>query len=314
MRSIQALVAVALALPLAACAASEARAVESSAPAAAQQTPATDLAAANAHFNAGEWEKAIQGYDAVLKQDPSQGAAWFRLGYALHASGKLERACEVHAKAAEFPQFAPVAVYNLGCARALLGQPDAAFAALDRAVALGFRDVGQLDGDAVLASLHADARWANLRARVAGETADDPALRQMDFWVGEWDVTSADGQLLGTNSIAAELKGHLIFERWTGARGDSGKSMNYWDRGARLWRQVWVSDGGNVLQMAGAFTDGALRFEGATMYKTGATVKHRTTLLPLADGRVHQHIEESRDDGATWTVGFDGWYAKRKQQ
>jgi hypothetical protein len=66
--------------------------------------------------------------------------------------------------------------------------------------------------------------------------------------------------------------------------------------------------------MAGAFTDGALRFEGATMYKTGATAKHRTTLTPLADGRVHQHIEESRDGGATWTVGFDGYYTKREQQ
>jgi tetratricopeptide (TPR) repeat protein len=282
-----------------------------------------DLAAADAHFNASRWDEAAQGYDVVVEADPSRARAWFQLGYALHAAGQLERACTVHEKATEFPAFAPVAAYNLGCAKALLGHPEEAFAALERSIALGFNNVAQLDGDTDLVSLRGDARWAKLRAGVVANSAPAagaanpaaPELRQMDFWVGDWDVTSAGGQVLGTNAITADLNGFLILEEWTNAGGGGrGKSMNYWDRDAKLWRQVWVSAGGNVLQMAGTFTDGALRFEGENMYANGATVKHKTTLKPLADGRVHQHIEESKDGGKTWQVGFDGYYAKRKAQ
>ncbi|MHC5209323.1 MAG: tetratricopeptide repeat protein [Planctomycetota bacterium] len=313
MPTLRLFVAPLLVLPLIACAVHDVHDVETAAqpPQATATDVAATLTAANAHFNAGRWGEAARGYDTVLAADPSQGVAWFRLGYALHAQGKLERACKVHAKATEFPQYAPVAAYNLGCAHALLGHPDEAFEALGRAVSLGFGSVAQLDGDTDLVSLHADPRWAALRARLTGGTADDPALRQLDFWAGEWDVTTAQGQPLGSNSIELQLNGHMLFEQWTGAGGDTGKSINYWDRDAQLWRQVWVSQGGNVLQMAGTFTDGAMRFEGATMYKNGATVKHRTTLKPLADGRVRQTIQESRDGGSTWTVGFDGYYARR---
>jgi hypothetical protein len=36
----------------------------------------------------------------------------------------------------------------------------------------------------------------------------------------------------------------------------------------------------------------------------------RTTLDPLADGRVRQLIEVSRDDGQTWVVTFEGFYLR----
>ena len=45
--------------------------------------------------------------------------AWFRLGYSLHALGRLDAAITAHRKAAEFANIRPVALYNLGCAHAL---------------------------------------------------------------------------------------------------------------------------------------------------------------------------------------------------
>lgn len=35
----------------------------------------------------------------------------------------------------------------------------------------------------------------------------------LDFWLGSWDVSSPEGELLGTNEIVAELGGAAIVER-----------------------------------------------------------------------------------------------------
>ena len=273
---------------------------------------APDLTQANADFQAGNWQKAAEGFEAALAIDPTQGAAWFRLGYALHALGELERAIPAHEKAMGYPAFAPVAAYNLGCAQALLGNTDASFTALDRAIELGFINVAQVRSDSDLTSLHGDARWKPLLKGLTAPTPTD-VLRHMDFWVGDWEVKSASGQLLGTNKISKQENGNLIFEEWTsaGTGNNTGKSINYWDRDEQKWKQVWVSSGGGVLHMAGNFTDGAMRFVGRNMYKGGKTVDHRTTLTPLSDGRVRQYIEESSDGGKTWAVGFDGYYSLR---
>ena len=57
--------------------------------------------------------------------------------------------------------------YNLACEQAKAGQRDAAFASLDRAVAAGMKDQKLAAGDADLASLHADPRFAAFLARLS---------------------------------------------------------------------------------------------------------------------------------------------------
>jgi hypothetical protein len=39
-------------------------------------------------------------------------------------------------------------------------------------------------------------------------------------------------------------------------------------------------------------------------------VQDRTTLTPLAGGRVHQLIEWSNDGGRTWQIEFEAWYRR----
>lgn len=51
------------------------------------------------------------------------------------------------------------ALYNLACARARLGNKDSAFAALDRAITVGFRDAAHIQADPDLASLREDPRF-----------------------------------------------------------------------------------------------------------------------------------------------------------
>lgn len=162
--------------------------------------------------------------------------------------------------------------------------------------------------------LAAAAVTLGFSALVAGTGPEDPNApdprRQLDFWVGEWDVVLPDGTLAGTNRIELAQGGHAVIEHWASARGGTGTSLNYFHTAERAWKQVWVASTGWTIEMAGAFRDGAMRLEGDSI--RGAEVKlHRTTLTPRADGTVHQFIEESADGGKTWGVGFDAVYRRR---
>jgi hypothetical protein len=75
-------------------------------------------------------------------------------------------------------------LYSAACCHALDGKTDLAFAALDEAVALGFRDVTNFAKDPDLASLHGDPRWATTLDRITAQIAawekslGNPALRR----------------------------------------------------------------------------------------------------------------------------------------
>ena len=141
--------------------------------------------------------------------------------------------------------------------------------------------------------------------------AKRPESRQFDFWVGEWEVRNPKGQLAGTNSVQLILGDCVIAENWTGARGNSGKSFNFYDAGTGKWHQLWVDDRGGVLRLAGEYRDGAMRFEGETPRGDGKKTLERLTFTALPDGRVRQFWEQSVDDGKTWSVAFDGTYTKK---
>lgn len=132
----------------------------------------------------------------------------------------------------------------------------------------------------------------------------------LDFWLGSWDVSSPEGELLGTNEIVAELGGAAIVERWRGATGEEGMSLFYFDRPRALWKQVWVMEGGHKEKHLVADGPAGVVFQGTVTRRDGGQHLDRTTLTLLPDGGVRQVIEVSRDGGTTWILGFDGRYAR----
>ena len=126
---------------------------------------------------AGRWEEAAAAWHQIVLAEPENATAWFQLGYSLHAAGHLEQAIEVHQKAATFDEYHGIALYNLGCAHALLGNHDQAFEALFASQAAGFQMRGRVEGDSDLDSLRADPR---LEALLANEPAGFEAkIRQI---------------------------------------------------------------------------------------------------------------------------------------
>ena len=160
----------------------------------------------------------------------------------------------------------------------------------------------------------------------AQETCDAPAtppapsfpceeleqFRDFDFWLGEWDVHLANGDLAGTNVITREERGCVLVERWTGASGGTGMSVNYVDMTTGEWVQVWNAAGGSQINIRGGLTDDGMLLEG-TLHNVGGgtTAPFRGLWTPLADGRVRQYFEQSNDGGETWVPWFEGFYTRQ---
>ena len=149
----------------------------------------------------------------------------------------------------------------------------------------------------------------------AQQPAHSPACtsaqhHQFDFWIGDWEVTLPNGKHAGTNKIEPILTGCVLRESWSGARGMHGTSYNIYDASDRHWHQTWVDDGGNRLELNGAFEDGKMVLTGEKKDTSGTTIQ-RITWTPSGTGEVRQLWESSTDGGKTWAVQFDGRYRKK---
>jgi len=134
--------------------------------------------------------------------------------------------------------------------------------------------------------------------------------RQLDFWVGEWVVTS-QGEKVGESSVQPVVRSCAIVESWTSVKGALGKSLNYFDPSTRKWHQNWVNDTGQISQFTGEFREGAMRLEGTSTLPDGRKVMRRMVLMPLPIG-VRQTSEFSEDGGKTWKPAYDFLYTGRR--
>jgi len=284
--------------------------------AAAAQTQAADsaMSEAEALFQARKFNEAARAFTMLTKAEPANGRAWLRLGGSLHALGQFEQAVAALQRAVEILR-GPIAMYNLACSYARLGDKDKAFEWLTGALNAGFPQPALLQTDEDLAALRTDARFKETLS--LGERLTKPCLytaenRYFDFWVGEWDVQTG-GQQAGTNSVQMILDGCVVFENWTGARGGTGKSFNFYNAATRKWQQTWVDSVGKVAELSGTYKDGKMQFSGETVQADGTKVLQRLTFFNLsAEQRVRQLWEQSTDNGKTWTIAFDGLYIRKK--
>jgi hypothetical protein len=134
-------------------------------------------------------------------------------------------------------------------------------------------------------------------------------FRQLDFWIGTWEVTDPEGAPVGRSTIETTLGGCAVREAWDS--GDvHGSSLNAFDRPAGVWRQMWADDGGGVLLLEGGWSGDAMVLRGTRIGSDGKTRALRVTLRPAEDGTVRQLQERSEDGGRTWGVIFDGRYRR----
>ena len=111
----------------------------------------------------------LEFFGAVLERDPCHAAALRAHADNLAAAGHLSRALAADRRLVRLLPERPIPWYNLACSYAVLGMIDPAFAALQRALELGYRHLARLCRDPDLKPLRRDPRFARL-LRNAGRT------------------------------------------------------------------------------------------------------------------------------------------------
>ena len=271
---------------------------------------------AEAHMNAEAYEAAVAAFERVLAADADHGMAWFRMGMALHELERWESAADAYRKAVELNTRAANAQWRLGRALALAGDVEGAMVALEALVGNGFGAVARITDEPELDAVRSHPRYGALMQTVrtnADPCRNTPINRQFDFWVGEWEVVSPQGQPLGQSRVELSMRDCALLEHWTNVGGRSGTSLNVVDAslGSPSWRQLYVSDFGGVTDYRdGVFQDGVMTMTAKVLGATGDTLTRRMRFIVMTPDSVHQIIDDEQPDG-TRTQQFFGIYLKR---
>lgn len=272
------------------------------------------LQTANQYFQKQDWQNAAQAYLSVTSLDSKDGRAWYRLGFSYHSLSQYEKAIEAYTKAVEINNN-PIAMYNLACSYAKSGNKDKALEWLNSSVEKGFAQLEQIKTDKDLSSLYSEVKFTEIVKKVekvAFPCLYTPESRLFDFWAGNWDVKTPDGNLAGTNTIQRTVGDCALIENWTNSGGSTGKSFNFYNSQTKKWYQTWVDDKGNVINFVGDFKDNAMRFQAENTTTDGKKVLRKLTFYSISQDQVRQHGEVSTDNGATWSTEYDLNYFRRK--
>ena len=130
--------------------------------------PAAPVAAAGRQAPPGQVAPAVP--PAQRSVGARSGSEWFSRGMKLHEDERWDDAIAAFQKAFDAGYREGTASYNIACGYARKGDADRAFEWLGRALEAGFDVPSHLDDDD-LASLHADPRWTDLKARARAARA-----------------------------------------------------------------------------------------------------------------------------------------------
>jgi tetratricopeptide (TPR) repeat protein len=282
-------------------------------------TPADIIAAANDAYQAKDWGTAARLYGQITVQQPANGRAWYRLAVALDGQGQQDEAVAAFQKSIQAGIPAGSGEYGIALSYGSRQNNERAFEYLEKAAQDGFSDSARLAADVVLASLRTDSRFAKVAEQVkrnAKPCAYNPLNRQFDFWVGEWEVVTADGaNPAGSSRIELILGDCVIQENWTsgGNTGYEGKSYNIYNPDLHRWEQFWNDNAGGMIHFYGELKSGVMDYwTDEIPQKDGTKLKRHLQFIPASADKVRQFSQGSTDGGKTWHVEYDFIYNRRK--
>ncbi len=117
----------------------------------------------------------IDFYERLIKTNPDYVEALIPLAEAYTQKGRIREGLEIDKRLSRLREDDPVVHYNLACSYALVGEKEAALAALRMAVSLGYDDWKHLIKDPDLKSLHDDAAFKALLRNFSGNANSSTA-------------------------------------------------------------------------------------------------------------------------------------------
>ena len=268
---------------------------------------------ADSLYRAQDFRGALTAYRALTGQAPGNGLYWYRLGVAAYQLDSMPAAAAAFERAAARPGN-PFAPYNAAATEARLGHTDEAFKWLAQTAKTGAFGPGQIDADSDFASLRNDPRYATIKASMVAPTPclTDSNARKFDFWVGEWNVTTAGGAPVGQSSITL-VPGHCaLLEKWSANNGSTGQSLSAYNPVLQHWQQFYVAQIGRVTEYReGRWQDSSLVLVAPAPADRADIAWQRMTYTPMGPNLVRQLGEISTDGGKTWQPGYDFYYHRK---
>jgi tetratricopeptide (TPR) repeat protein len=286
---------------------------------AAQQTSSNDALAAEAAaaYDAKDWAKAARLYAQLAQSRESPSRVWLRLGVSQRELGRYDDALAAFDKATAAGS-APFGEYGEATVYADRKQRETAFEHLEKAVQQGYAQPEVMSGDPNLAALRSDPRFAKMVEQAKKNQrpcAYTPENRQLDFWLGEWTVTTTQGAIpAGDSKIELILEDCVVLENWKSqSTSYSGKSYNIYNQALKRWEQYWVDNTGGNIFFYGGLKDNVMDYwTDEIPQPSGPALKRHLQFIPIGPDRVRQFSRGSTDGGKTWGIEYDFTYTRKK--
>lgn len=167
----------------------------------------------------------------------------------------------------------------------------------------------------ILATIWAAAPFPAVAQTGNGQAAPPPpcesaAHRQMDFWVGRWDVYRSDTNALVARSLIESLYGGCaVRENWMPVNGGgTGGSLNAYRPTEGRWRQIYTGSFNGWTEYAGGMQGDD--FVLTQLAAPGTANLIRMTYRRAADGAVLQIGERTTDGGQSWQLQYHFTYRR----
>jgi hypothetical protein len=145
---------------------------------------------------------------------------------------------------------------------------------------------------------------------------DSPESRQLDFWLGDWELTTVGRSVPGRsrNKVTKILDGCVVLEEFDGSLGSKlvGKSFSSFDRATGKWKQTWVDNTASYLDFDGGVVDGTLSFWREATGKDGRKSLQRMIFKDVKKDSLKWLWQKSEDGGKTWATQWEIDYKRIK--
>lgn len=150
-----------------------------------------------------------------------------------------------------------------------------------------------------------------LGATDAQSCGENPNSRQLDFWLGNWNVAFPGIPSSATSKVYLDLDKCLLVESWDGGKGHTGKNFLAFSPDDNRWHGMFADNQGRVHIFEGKIEKGSAEFTGPSRGPNGENVLNRIKVRRVSDTQVQQSWEKSTDNGATWALEFRGEYSRQ---
>ncbi len=145
----------------------------------------------------------------------------------------------------------------------------------------------------------------------ADSCAANSANRKLDYWLGNWKISSVGSPGNARSTVTLSLDKCLVVENWDGGEGHDGRNIFGYSADDKSWYGMFADNEGHVhVFTSGKVADGKAEFEGISRGPNGETILNRLKVIRLSPNKVEQTWEKSGDNGTTWNVVFRGEYSR----